>query len=206
MRKLLDVGNALVLLGLVALVVSSFMPMLSGQRVARVENRALEVAQSMLLTLPDGEQLGTWGESDWAKWIEVLRAECASRGQPASDLPAPMGTSSEVPTLGNRHYLFRILRRPPPATELEPVEPLPSVFEVFAWPRSLSPPGRSVFCLARDQSPVYTRNLIATYNGLDAAPSPGAAVPRPDSENPEVDSSYRSVDGERWIRFVPRAP
>ncbi|MGE0141878.1 MAG: hypothetical protein AB7I19_01450 [Planctomycetota bacterium] len=199
--RLPDLGNSIVLALSVTLGVACFLPSITGRRVARVENRALEVAIEMRRLLPKSPTLDDLNDGDLTAWTERLRANCRSADQPQSDLPQLLErVPGQSPTFANRHYLFRVALRPSePAAPGQPrVE---GQTEVYAWPKTLQPPGRSVFCITRDGVRVYTRNLIATYAGLDRAPSPGAATQRAESGSPKADRSYRSPDGERWIRF-----
>ena len=202
MRSILDVGNLSVLLGLVTLGISCCVPSWSAARVARVENRALEVAEEVLaLVRRDGiDPLHDPARRD--AWLATLRAGCEHRDQPLGDLPDfERGAPEANPTLGNRHYLFRVLARPTANDSAAPNDGA-QVLEVFAWPRNLLPPGRSVFCLGEDGHRAFTRNLIASFAGLDAPPPPGAALPRTDEVDPET-GSYRSADDERWLLLDP---
>ncbi len=195
MRLFSDFGNLCVLLGLIALVMACFLPGWAAERVARVENRALVVAEEILaLTRSDGSPAALTS-AQLEAWTMAIRQACARRGHPDSDLPGRVdGAESGPVTLGNRHYLFRVQQRPPPPDQLEDVRN-PLVLEVFAWPRTLQPPGRTVFCLGDDGLRVYTRNLIANFAGLGNAPGPGAAMMR--SEGGQ--GSYRSANDERWL-------
>lgn len=204
MRALLDVGNLCVLLGIVALGVACWVPSWSAARVARVENRALEVAEE-LLALVRAERSVTSGDSappeDREASLAALRAACLRRGQPNGDLPALESTDASLPaTFGNRHYLFRVQPRAMPDGVAEPGDGA-RVLEVFAWPRNLLPPGRSVFCLGEDGKRAYTRNLIANFAGLDHAPPPDAALPRSESVDP-ANGSYRAANDERWLPLL----
>jgi hypothetical protein len=134
----------------------------------------------------------------FAALAEPLRRRCAEIGHPESDLPEPAGVDAGYPTFGTRHYLFRVARRPP-APDAEALPPRSRPLEVYAWPRTMLPPGRTVFFLPSDGRGAFTRNLAAAYAGFDRAPPSTAALPR---ETVTDSRAYRSADDERWI-FLP---
>lgn len=188
----LNLGNVLVLLGIAGLVTTFFVPSWSASRVARVEQRAQETAEVL------HEIAASIGTADPTAELPAiadrLRARCSEIGQPDSDLPELEPDAGPTATFGNRHYLFRIVRRPPPpGAEPEAAEEQP--LEVYAWPRTTLPPGKTVFYFPVEGRAAFTRNLSAGYAGLSRAPPPGAGVPR---DEPDEDS-YRSRDDERWI-------
>ncbi|MFO1051976.1 MAG: hypothetical protein U1F36_07160 [Planctomycetota bacterium] len=203
MPRLPDLGNTLLLLGLVAVGLSGVLPIWNGERVARVESRAVEVAEELHALCPAPQDFAALDAAEWHSLAEQLRARCTGRGQPDSDLPELLDSAEGPRTFGNRHYLFRILPRPRPLSHLQAEDANPAPLDVYAWPRTLLPPGRSVFCVTQEGLRNFTRNLVSNYAGLDHGPPAGAAEPRTDTEDPthSIDNSYRSVTGERWIRF-----
>ncbi|MGA0059857.1 MAG: hypothetical protein ACO3RU_09750 [Planctomycetota bacterium] len=185
-----NLGNALVGLGLLGLGATLSMPGWSADRVARAESRAEQTCR-ILAAL--AARPGTTDEQDAGAFAEEAKTRCRAAGQPDSDLPELV--SAAPLTLGSRHYLFRIAPRTPP-TELAGVE---APLEVFGWPRTLLPPGRTSFCFPLDGDPVFTRNLSAGYEGLDRGPRPGAALAR-GATGPQTDGRpYRAANDERWL-------
>ncbi len=200
-----NLANVLIVVGLVGLAATFFEPHLSARRVARVESRALEVAQALSSVAVEFQPLDLTSPADRALLLESLRSRCSSLGQPTSDLPELVG-DDRWPTFGNKHYLFRVVRAPVPATRPDDWNPdTPQPLEVYAWPRSLLPPGRSAFYFPESGPPAYTRNLAADYNGIDHAPPPGAGQPATGEEPAPDGGSYRSRDqDERWL-LLPRS-
>jgi hypothetical protein len=185
-----NLGNVLVGLGLLGLGVTLSMPGWSADRVARIESRA-EQACRILAALTAAQTPDDAG--DPAALLDAFRARCKEAGQPESDLPELV--SEEPLVFGSRHYLFRIsLRELPDAPP-----PVGATPEVFGWPRTLLPPGRSAFCFPLDGPPVFTRNLSAGYEGLDRGPRAGAALAR-GATTPQTDGEpYRATNDERWL-------
>lgn len=191
-----NLGNALVGLGLVGLGVTLSMPGWSADRVARVESRA-EQACRVLATMVEDGRFGP-GLAPSA-FTEEFRTRCSAAGQPDSDLPELI--AEEPLTFGSRHYLFRVVAREQPGRAEGESAPL----EVFAWPRTLLPPGRTTFCFPLDGDPVFTRNLAAGFEGLDRGPRAGAALARGEAEPRRDGAPYRAANDERWL-FLKAPP
>ena len=200
-----NLANLLVFAGLIGLGVTFFEPHLSARRVARVESRALEVAQALSAAVVEFEPLDLVSPADRDVLLQSLRARCSSLGHPASDLPESIPDAS-WPTFGNRHYLFRVVRAPVPVPRPRDWDPeARRPLEVYAWPRSLLPPGRSAFYFPAAGRPAYSRNLAAEYRGVDRAPPPGAGQPASAEDLRSDQLSYRSRDDERWLLLPPSA-
>lgn len=191
-----NLGNALVGLGLIGLGVTLSMPGWSADRVARVESRAEEACR-ILATLV-AESQGT-SQLAQAALSDEFRNRCRAVGQPDSDLPELV--AEDPVTFGSRHYLFRVVARDLPTKAEEGEAPL----EVFAWPRTLLPPGRTAFCFPLDGDAVFTRNLAAGYEGLERAPRAGAALARGENAPRRDGVPYRASNDERWL-FLKTPP
>jgi hypothetical protein len=197
-----NLANTLFIVGLLLLVLTFLVPSWAARRVARVETRAVVVARALLeaalvrheVDLDDDERLAD-------ELTDPLRAACRALRQLDSDLPTRVrhaGLDLPGPVFGNRHYLFLLTReppptRPPPGYDPEARRPL----EVYAWPRTLLPPGRSTFFVPEVGRAAFTRNLSIGYKGLDKFPPAGVGRPR-DPVRPGA-RSYRARDDERWI-------
>jgi hypothetical protein len=200
MKRPFNLANLLVVLGLGVLVASFFVPSWTARRVARVEDRARDVAQALLETARRLAPMDLADPEQRQRLTESLREACRERGQPASDLPESIPDQA-APTFGNRHYLFRLLREPAPQPAPPDFDPdARRPFEVYAWPRTLAPPGRSTFFLPERGRPAYTRNMTVGYRDLDRAPNPGDGQPREATHEHQL--SYRSRSDERWL-FLP---
>jgi hypothetical protein len=203
MRRNLNLGNILVALGLVGLGLSFFAPSWSAERVARVESRAERTSELLLDALRAG---GAALLADPTGLLADLRERCLAAGLPGSDLPEleQLGAGQQ-PVFGNRHYLFRAVPRASPA---EDPEAAPGPLEVYGWPRTLLPPGRTTFYFPIDGPPAFTRNLSAGFEGLRRMPAPGAGLPAgselPQQAGAEPRRPYRSRSDERWLPLPAR--
>ncbi len=211
--RLPNVANTLVVVGLATLGATFLLPSWTAQRVARVEDRAFQVTETLLdvavlhvpLDLSDPDAVAQ-------SLAAELRRRCAALGQPDGDLPEPI-LGQPLPTFGNKHYLFRIARQPEPVRRPDDWDPLRRrPLEVYGWPRTLLPPGRTVFMAPELGAIAYTRNLGAEYAGLgENPPRGGSGVPRGDSTEAESRGAYRaavpgSAKDERWIVLHPDRP
>lgn len=189
-----NLGNALVGIGLIGLAVTLSMPGWSAERVARIETRAEQSCRVLAAMLAEG---GATLATDAQELADEFSRRCRAAGQPESDLPELV--SAEPLTFGSRHYLFRAAPRIAPTDVPETEAPV----EVFGWPRTLLPPGRTTFCFPLDGQPVFTRNLSAGFEGLERGPRPGAALARGE-DAPRTDGQpYRAANDERWLFLSP---
>ena len=196
-----NLANILFVVGLLVLVLTFLVPSWSARRVARVETRALVVARALLEAALVRHEVDLADQSLADQLAGPLRAACLALEQPDSDLPAPVphaGTDLPGPLFGNRHYLFLLTREPQPSRPPAGFDPKARrPLEVYAWPRTLLPPGRSTFFVPEVGRAAFTRNLSISYKGLDKIPAPGIGRPRePARQNAR---SYRARDDERWI-------
>ncbi len=195
-----NLGNVLVVLVLVALGVSFWVPYGTAARTARVEGRAGEIAALLLeessamqpLDLDDQHQRSVLQS-------RTLRA-CRALGIRGSSFVDP-----QVPQEGlgwpaflflGRHYAYQVTLTP--QDQLQGAE-LAQV-EVYAWPRTPISPAHTVFFFSETSEPAFTRNLAAGYAGPDRAPIPGRGRRRSDDPDDRPDW-YRGYDRERWLRF-----
>ncbi|MDA0373537.1 MAG: hypothetical protein O2865_07105 [Planctomycetota bacterium] len=191
-----NLGNALVGLGLVGLGVTLSMPGWSADRVARVESRAEQACRVLATMVADSQRTLPIAPP---AFTDEFQAQCRAAGQPESDLPELI--AEDPLTFGSRHYLFRVVARELPTRAEGESAPL----EVFAWPRTVLPPGRTTFCFPLDGDPVFTRNLAAGYEGLERGPRPGAALARGEEQPRRDGVPYRASNDERWL-FLKAPP
>lgn len=188
------------LIGVLMLAGSMWVPFLTAERTARVEERA--DALCGLLLAASLELSGGIDEHD----VDLLlgRFYClALRDQVhINDLevvtPALPGT---LLTLRNKHYAFHFAVSPPEANAIVGRDTEPA-YEALAWPLTAVGPGHAAFLYCDDAPAAYTRNLSAGYVGLgERRPQPGRSHRR--ATGVESAHFYRSFDDERWIVDQP---
>ncbi|MEO0480693.1 MAG: hypothetical protein AAF196_14535 [Planctomycetota bacterium] len=199
--RLPNLVDVLLLLGIVALGVALAWPWVQGHRGARIEDRASDIAHVLLQEAFQRTPIDLSDRDLHRELEEALRAGCASLGHPQSKLPTRI-EGAEEPTFETEHYLYRLTRLPEDFQAAPIQDDLPSrqPLEVYAWPKSLFPPGRTIFFYPEDDAPAFTRNLARRRYGLDRLPLPGSGrqINPPDSRG-----GYRSQDDERWIPMRP---
>ncbi len=190
--------NYYLLAGLLLLCVSMYVPVFTGERTARLEDRAAQIASLLLQAtrdLPEGI-----GADDVAHVLSRFYALASRDDAFLSDLtevePCLEGT---LLTLRSKHYLFHLAESPPevPSTQRDS---LPA-YEVVAWPLSAIGPAHSVFFLPDDALHAYTRNLSRGYHGLDERRPPPGYCHRRSGAIFDSLRTYRSRDDERWIAY-----
>jgi hypothetical protein len=186
--------------GVAMLAGSIWVPFLTAERTARVEQRADAIAGLLLAATSD-----LAGPLDAAAAEVVLaRFDCLALrdGVHINDLELMTPTLPDtLLTLRNKHYAFHLAVSPPEPTAIvgRGTEP---AYEVAAWPMAAVGPGHSAFLYCDDAPPAYTRNLSAGYVGLGSRrPQPGRSHRRSTAVGAE--SFYRSFDDERWILSLP---
>lgn len=187
-------------IGVLMLAGSIWVPFLTAERTARVEERADSIAERLL-----GASNEWAGRLD-ADAIEVVLARfyCLALrdGVFLNDLevvtPPLPGT---LLTLRNKHYAFHLAASPPDPTAIVGRDSEPA-YEALAWPLGVAGPGHSAFLYCDDAPPAYTRNLSAGYVGLGSRrPQPGRSHRR--TTGVATEAFYRSFDDERWILSAP---
>lgn len=184
--------------GLALLAVSMYVPVFTGARTARLEQRADTIATLLLLATLD-RPLGIDAE-DLPNVLARFYALAARDGAFVSDLeqvdpPLP----DTLLTLQSKHYAYHLAVSPPevPSTRRDATV----AYEVIAWPLSAIGPARSVFFVPDDALRAYTRNLSIGFDGLDGdRPLPGRCHRRSGTLFDEQ-RTYRSRDDERWIAY-----
>lgn len=199
MASTFNLGNLLVGIGLIGLGGTFFLPTWSADRVVRVEGRAEALARALLAGAAGMEPLDLADPQQIAKLAADLALRYQSFGFPESDLPELVAGPPPTATFQSRHYLLRVVRQPAEAG-VDPLADTVRPLAVYAWPRSVLPPGRTVFFMPADGIAAYSRNLAADYAGLDHAPPPGAALPA-DPAEAQHQATYRSRDNEHWIKL-----
>lgn len=189
--------NYYLAVGLGLLVVSAFVPLWTGQRAARVEDRAAAVAASL------AEAVAEFGlpldPTDRPVLLARFFALAARDGAFVADLEEVDSLPDTLLTLVGKHYVYHVAVSPPevPSTR-DDVAPS---YEVAAWPIDNLGPGHAVFFLPDDAPRAYTRNLAAGYAGLgDERVLPGRSHAR-QTGGRSRDRSYRSRDDERWLQY-----
>lgn len=221
MPPALNLGNALVIAGVLVLGASFWLPHATAARMHRVEaqaeshaRRLCEIARALPdldLGSPDTQQL-------------VLDRLAGDRLDP---VPVPGELTGKAVFFKSKHYYFMLTRTPPagdaadtPMTVVPHLQParesewrwpwrfadssklLP--FEVYAWPAALIGPGVAVFFHPSDGLPAFCRNLDHTYHGLQQHPLPGNARKQFEGRNrPGMLKWYRGFDDARWL--LPRS-
>jgi len=185
--------------GLLLLAFSLWFPWLSASRTARVEQRANAIAEALL-----DATMGFTPPYDAAQ-TSAIAARCfalaASRGEYVKDLELvePAGGDQWL-CLQNRHYLFQLASSPPDVDQRPGKLTAPAV-EVTAWPRDSIGPGHCAFFHPENATRAFTRNLRASYAGLEGdRPTPGAAHRRPGLGSRRL-TPYPGRDNERWLIF-----
>lgn len=187
------------IVGVIMLGVSIWVPFLTAERTARVEQRAEQIAARLI----EAVQSLPYGLDDTALEVALARfyALAARDGVFINDLevlePALPAT---LLTLQNKHYAFHLAISPPDPAAIVGSDAQPD-YEVVAWPLSSVGPGHCVFFCPDNAARAYTRNLSAGYAGLGAhRPSPGRCHRRP-AQGLQSMTSYRAIDDERWILY-----
>lgn len=190
-------------LGALVLAATFWIPLVTAQRTARVEERGDRLAELLLAEGAAAAPLD-WDDPAVRAFLHArLLLAGAATGIYVADLevvepqPAP-----EAFTLRNKHYVIQ-LRPAPPAGEGSREgsgrdDGRRAPLEALAWPLAAAGPGHAVFFHPEDAERAYTRNLQAGYHGLDPAdwPGRGRAHRRADARR---SWDYRDFDDERWL-------
>lgn len=188
--------DILLVLGLVGLIAAVALPGFQGRRAARIEDRADAAARVLLKLAYARTPLDLEDESLHAELEDALQAACRELGHPPAKVPTLVADQDE-PTFETEHYFYRVTRRPEePGAVVQGDIPTRQPIEVYAWPRTLYPPGRTIFFYPEVGPPAFTRNLFGRRQGLDRAPIPGSGERR---NNYDRRGGYRSADDERWL-------
>ncbi|MEO6593827.1 MAG: hypothetical protein ABIP94_03645 [Planctomycetota bacterium] len=187
------------LLGVVMLGLSVWVPFLSAERTARIEQRADQIASHLLAaarSMPfelDGPTL----EVVLARFFALAERDGVfTNDLQVLDPPLP----ATLLTLENKHYGFHLAISPPDPAAIVGTDTQPG-YEVVAWPLSAVGPGRSVFFYPDNAPRAFTRNLSIGYEGLgDRRPVPGKCHRRT-AQGQQPTSAYRAYDDERWILY-----
>lgn len=183
-------------IGVLLLAGSIWVPFLTAERTARVEQRADAIASRLLAAsrVVVGPLDGPAVEIVLARFHGLaLRDGIHTNDLERIDPPLP----DTLLTLRNKHYAFHLAVSPPDPTAIVGRDTEPA-YEVLAWPMDVVGPGHSAFLHCDDAPPAFTRNLSAGYVGLGSRrPAPGRSHRRPSSV--EIAAFYRSYDDERWI-------
>lgn len=194
-----NLGNLLVVLGLLGLGGTLWVPYASASRSSRVEARG-EVLAALLLKEASAMQPLDLDDP----FLQRVLLARVLRGAPPLELFAndlePFTAPEGDPGLWftTKHYLFRVAATPVDSQRPAPADGLPPALEVLAWPREVPSPAHSAFFCTEIGDPVFTRNLQAGYHGPENCPRPGAGHRRPDPLF-ERQGYYRGLDDERWL-------
>jgi hypothetical protein len=223
MPRAYNLGNALVIAGVLALGATFWLPHATAARMLRVEQRAETCARRLCELAKDIPDLDFHAPAAHENILQRLEGD---RLEPQ---PAPAELSGKALVFRSKHYYYMLTRTPPergdgdrrdnagspsaaapqqhPAPEsawrwpwrfADPSRLLP--FEVYAWPASLVGPGVAVFFHPSDGPPAFCRNLDHTYHGLDKHPLPGQARQQFDGrERSGLLKWYRGFDNARWL-------
>ncbi|MEM7199303.1 MAG: hypothetical protein AAF628_03495 [Planctomycetota bacterium] len=199
-RRNWNLGNLIVVLGVVGLVVTLWVPYITAGRVARIERNAEDHARALLAATLDA------AEGAWDPQATGAVGDLASRVPQVAAVPPDAGRTGLPAGLyfESKHYLYSVFTRGPD-DQIGDDTAAPPAFEVFAWPRSYLGPGRSAFYFPAGGRPAYTRNLKSAYQGFGAPPQPGEGRPREDGLS-EPDYGYHDRLDERWLWLERPAP
>ena len=195
-----NLGNLLVLLSVVGLGVSFWVPYGTAERTARVEGRAGDIAKVILATASAMQPIDLQDPFTRAVLQARVVKACDAWGLPASnflqgDQPIePFDWPSLV--FRGRHYCFQVTVTPADRSAGAAVPPV----EVYAWPNNPVGPGHTVFFFPETGEPAFSRNLVANYAAFTRAPRPGAGRHRPLNRESRPEA-YRGYDEERWLRY-----
>ncbi len=222
MPRAYNLGNALVIAGVLALGATFWLPHATAARMFRVEQRAQICARRLCELAMDTPDLDFHAPGAQES---ILRRLEGDRLEPQA---APAELSGKALLFRSKHYYYMLTRTPPergdgnqrdagsPTTALPQQHPLPEgawrwpwrfadaakllPFEVYAWPATLVGPGIAVFFHPSDTPPAFCRNLEHTYHGLDNHPLPGQARKQFDGQNRAGTLQwYRGFDHARWL-------
>ena len=204
-----NVANTLMLVGFAVLGVMLFFPSYLAERVARIESRAVDTARILHDLALEESPIDLHDQDRMQSFGTEFRRRCEEFGLPTSYLPEPSEVAlswlDEAFCFETRRYMYMVTRQPPPARELPGYDPQARrPLEIYAWPRTLRPPGRSAFFLPESGPTAFSRNLSADYEGWENPPRPGRGQPREDPGETRR-WHYRGLDDERWI-LLPTNP
>ena len=193
-------GNLLVLFAVGVLAISFWVPYGSGERTARVEQRAGEIAE-MLLEVASDLQTVDLRDQHQRSLIEARTLMALyARGIPTDNFTDPdfpeQQLGWEAFLFRGKHYCYQVTATPSEQLEGAVVAPI----EVYAWPNTTLGPAHTVFFYSETTQPVFSRNLDAGYSGPGHAPRPGQGQPRTGVPR-ESQDWYRGHNDERWIAF-----
>jgi hypothetical protein len=204
-----NLGNFLVVVGVLALGLSLAWPYVAARRVARVESWAADIIASLLDAAGEDATRFTTPAAARELLASLPNRRIAERLRVLDD--------DEVPHLGSGvylegkhfYYLLTVAEPPDPATvDDESPPPPPRFLEIYAWPGSRFGPSRSAFYGDSSGQRAYTHNLHTRYHGLDRIPRAGVARRATGADAPPIEEieSYRGEDEEQWVPLPDEKP
>ncbi len=192
-------ANWYLLLGLVLIAFTLWVPWLTAARTARIEMRADRIAECLLAA--SSQQ--PWPPDAAAREHVLARllALAASSEVFVGDLELVEPQPAEgLLWLTNKHYAFQLSASPIDVRATAGRGTVPAL-EVIAWPLADAGPAHSCYYYPENASRAYTRNLTANYVGWqEARPAPGAGQRRSQAML-DGQVAYRSEGDERWVLF-----
>jgi hypothetical protein len=186
------------LIGLALLGASIWVPFLTAERSARVEQRADQISGLLLEAIRPLGQLD--GDSVPVILGRFHRLALRDRVHVGDLEPLAEPLPGTLLCLANKHYAFHVAVSPPEETAVRGPD-TEDAYEALAWPLSEGGPGHGVFFHPDDALRAYTRNLNAGYHGFgERRPEPGRCHRR-DLTLIEGSRLYRSAGDERWILY-----
>lgn len=189
-------ANWYLLLGLLLLATSLWVPWLTAQRTTRIEKRAEHVCELMneaVRRLSD-----PFDPALLEHVLARLHALASARGVLLGDLEVVEPPLPDLLLLlRNKHYLFGLAESRPEPNLAVGRDTAPAR-EITAWPASEIGPGHCAFFHPEDAPRAYTRNLTANYHGTAAWPTPGSSHRSARGGGGDHPRSYRGSDDERW--------
>ncbi len=195
--RLLNPASWYTAIGMALLGLSLWLPWASASRTARVEQRADQIADALLLAARGDAPLDDPAALDHV--LARLHALAAARAVFVADLERQEPPPDALLLLTNKHYAFQLAVSPVPQNERVGRDTVPAL-EVVAWPLSRVGPGHCAFFHPENAPRAYTRNLAAGYAGTGRRrPAPGKC--HRSAASSDHPSSYRSDDDERWLLY-----
>lgn len=217
--RALNLGNVLVVVGVLLIGTSFWLPHATAARMSRIEQQAELYARRLCDVAEEkpGFDLQAPDAQD-----DILQRLEGNRLEPHA---TPARLAGKALFFKSKHYYYMLTRTPLDRNDdnsdtgpaMAPQQqPVPGSawrwpwrfssssgrmpFEVYAWPATLIGPGVTVFFHPSDAPPAFCRNLDRTYHGLEKHPMPGKARKQFDGrDRPGMLKWYRGFDDARWL-------
>jgi hypothetical protein len=182
--------------GMLLLAFSLYIPWLTASRTTRVEERADQIAEALLLAAGDVAPAWPLDEGDLQVLLARFHAYAERERVYVNDLERVASPSpGAILCLVNKHYAVQLAESPPLPDARVGQGTVPAL-EVTAWPLSAVGPGLCAFFYPENAERAFSRNLRAGYAGFGRRPMPGDSHRHGD--NATFRTFYSGRDDERW--------